>query len=51
VGSGKCAIEYIASKHRFEILLRSSSGTSLRKAIRASMVELAVVDVDPIEIN
>ncbi len=51
VGSGKCAIEYIASKHRFEILLRSSSGSSLRKAIRASMVELAVVDVDPIEFN
>jgi len=49
VGSGKCAIERVANKYRFEILLRSDKSTSLIKAIRATKVPLAEVDMDPIE--
>jgi primosomal protein N' (replication factor Y) len=49
VGAKKCAIERVANKYRFEILLRSDKSTDLIKAIRASMVPLAEVDMDPIE--
>ncbi len=49
VGSGKCAIEKIANKYRFEILLRADKSTDLIKAIHASKNDLCEVDMDPIE--
>jgi len=49
VGFGKCAIERVANKYRFEILLRSDKSTDLIKAIKATKVPLAEVDMDPIE--
>ena len=49
VGYGKCAIERVANKYRFEILLRSEKSTDLIKAISANKVTLAEIDMDPIE--
>ena len=49
VGYGKCAIERISNKYRFEILLRADKSTELIKAIKISKVDLAEVDMDPIE--
>ena len=49
VGFGKCAVERVASKYRFEILLRSDKSTDLIKAISTCKVSLAEVDMDPIE--
>ena len=49
VGFGKCAIERVANKWRFEILLRSNKSTDLIKAITATRVSLAEIDMDPIE--
>jgi len=49
VGYGKCGVERIANKYRFEILLRADKSTDLIKAITASKVALAEVDMDPIE--
>ncbi len=49
VGAGKCAIEKVANKYRFEILLRSDKSTDIIKAIRATKVDLAEIDMDPIE--
>ena len=49
VGFGKCAIERVADKYRFEILLRSEKSTDLIKAILACKVPLVEVDMDPIE--
>lgn len=49
VGSGKCAIEKVANKYRFEILLRSDKSTELIKAVLACRVPLAEIDMDPIE--
>ena len=49
VGYGKCAIERVANKWRFEILLRSDKSTDLIKAIGATKVNLAEIDMDPIE--
>ncbi len=49
VGFGKCAIERVANKFRFEILLRSDKSTDLIKAIKATKGALAEIDMDPIE--
>jgi len=49
VGYGKCGIERVADKYRFEILLRSSKSTDIIKAVSACKVDLAEVDMDPIE--
>ncbi len=49
VGFGKCAIERVANKFRFEILLRSDKSTDLIKAIKATKVFLCEIDMDPIE--
>ena len=49
VGFGKCAIERVANKYRFEILLRSDKSTNLIKAIKICKVNLAEIDMDPIE--
>ena len=51
VGAGKCGIERVANKYRFEILLRSDKSTSLIKAINTTKVSLAEVDMDPIEFS
>ncbi|MBU1928112.1 primosomal protein N', partial [bacterium] len=49
VGYGKCAIERVADKYRFEILLRSDKSTDLIRAINMCRVDLAEIDMDPIE--
>ncbi len=49
VGYGKCAIERVANKYRFEILLRSDKSTDIIKAIRHCKVALAEIDMDPID--
>lgn len=49
VGAKKCAIEKVANKYRYEILLRAQKSTDIIKAVRNSMVALAEVDMDPIE--
>jgi primosomal protein N' (replication factor Y) len=49
VGAGKSPIEKIAGKYRFQILLRSDKSTELLRALRATKVPLAEIDMDPIE--
>ena len=49
VGYGKCGVEKIANKYRFEILLRSDKSTEIINAINATKVPLAEVDMDPTE--
>ncbi|WP_297483955.1 primosomal protein N' [Sulfurimonas sp.] len=49
VGAGKCAIERVANKYRFEILLRADKSTDLIKAIKATKVSMAEIDMDPLE--
>jgi len=49
VGYGKCSIEKVANKWRFEILLRADKSTDLIKAVMMSKVPLAEIDMDPIE--
>jgi len=49
VGAGKCAIEKVANKFRFEILLRADKSTDLIKAITKCKIALAEIDMDPIE--
>lgn len=51
VGAGKCAIERVADKFRFEILLRADNTHSIIKAIRQSKSELAEIDMDPVEFS
>ncbi|SFV60343.1 Helicase PriA essential for oriC/DnaA-independent DNA replication [hydrothermal vent metagenome] len=51
VGYGECAIAKVAGKYRYEILLRTQKATELIKAIRASLVDLAEVDMDPLEFS
>ena len=49
VGAKKCAIEKVANKYRFEILLRADKSTDIIQAVRKSRVALAEIDMDPIE--
>ncbi len=49
VGAGKAPIEKIAGKYRFQILLRSEKSTELIRALKATRVPLAEIDMDPIE--
>jgi primosomal protein N' (replication factor Y) len=49
VGFGKCAIERVANKYRFEILLRGDKSTDIIKAVLSTKNRLAEVDMDPIE--
>ena len=51
VGRGECGIAKVAGKYRYEILLRAQKATDLIKAIKASLVELAEVDMDPLEFS
>ena len=48
VGSGPAAIEKIAGKFRYHILLRSPSAKSLLQAIYACKNDLCEVDMDPV---
>lgn len=49
VGFGKCAIERVSDKYRFEILIRADKSTDIIKAISVCRVDLAEIDMDPIE--
>lgn len=49
VGFGKCGIERVADKYRFEILLRSDKSTDIIKSISTCKNSLAEIDMDPIE--
>ncbi len=49
VGAGKCSIERVANKWRFEILVRSDKATSIINAVNATKVKLAEIDMDPID--
>ncbi|MCW8894708.1 primosomal protein N' [Sulfurimonas sp.] len=49
VGYGKCAVERVANKYRFEILLRADKSTDIIKAISTCRNQLAEIDMDPIE--
>ncbi|MDA7816974.1 primosomal protein N' [Sulfurimonas sp.] len=49
VGSGKCALERVANKYRFEILLRADKSTDIIKAISTCKNQLAEIDMDPID--
>ena len=51
VGFGPNAIEKIANKYRFHILLRSKSVKKLLEAIYASKNELCEVDMDPVQVG
>ena len=49
VGAGKCSIERVANKWRYEILVRSDKATSIINAVNATKVKLAEIDMDPID--
>ena len=49
VGFGKCSVERVANKYRFEILLRSEKSTSIIAAVNSCKEPLAEIDMDPIE--
>lgn len=51
IGSGKCIIEMIASKHRYQILLRSISHTPLLQASQIARVYSALPDIDPVNFS
>ena len=51
VGHGKCAIEILGGKYRFEILLRCASHAPLIKAARICAVYGFDVDMDPINFS
>jgi primosomal protein N' (replication factor Y) len=49
IGFGASAIEKIADKYRFMILLRSEKSTDLLRALLTCKTPLAQIDMDPIE--
>ncbi len=49
VGAGKAPIEKIAGKYRYQILLRADRSTDLIRALKATKVPLAEIDMDPVE--
>ncbi|MDX1295083.1 MAG: primosomal protein N', partial [Sulfurimonadaceae bacterium] len=51
VGSGPSAIEKIAGKYRFQILLRADKSTDLIRALKVVKQPLAEVDMDPVEFH
>ena len=51
IGYGKCQIEYLGSKFRYEILLRSNSHISLLKAASLCKSELSDIDIDPVNFS
>jgi len=51
IGYGPAQIEKIANKYRYQILLRGDRSTALIQAIKSSRVDMAEIDMDPIEFN
>jgi len=51
MGYGPAQIEKIANKYRYQILMRGDKSTALIQAIKGSRVDLAEIDMDPIEFN
>ncbi|MDD2356782.1 MAG: primosomal protein N' [Thiovulaceae bacterium] len=51
IGFGASAIEKIAEKYRFMILLRAEKSTDLIKALLTCKTSLAQIDMDPIEFS
>jgi len=51
VGYGECAIEKIAGKYRFNVLLRSDSARALLKAGHGMKSGLAEIDMDPLQFS
>ena len=51
VSAKKCAIERVANKYRYEILLRADKATDILQAIKATKTPLAEVDMDPLEFS
>lgn len=51
VGAKKCAIEKVANKYRYEILLRADKATDILKAVKSCKTPLAEVDMDPLEFS
>lgn len=51
VGYGKCAIEYLGSKFRYEILLRASSHVPLLMAADLCASEFTDIDIDPVNFS
>ncbi len=49
IGYGVSQIEKIANKYRYQILLRGKKSTDLIQAIKSTKVDLAEIDMDPIE--
>ncbi|MDL0090010.1 primosomal protein N' [Campylobacter gastrosuis] len=48
IGYGKCGIEILASKYRYEVLLRASSHKPLVAIAKACVGEFIDVDIDPV---
>ena len=51
IGYGKCQIEYLGSKFRYEILLRSNSHIPLLKAASLCKSELSDIDIAPVNFS
>ncbi|CAD7287255.1 primosomal protein N' [Campylobacter suis] len=51
IGYGKCAIERIGDKFRYEILLRSKNPNALLKVANICVSEICDVDIDPINFS
>ena len=51
IGHGKCIIEMIASKYRYQILLRSLTHTPLLQASQIARTYGALPDIDPISFS
>jgi len=51
IGSGPSAIERIAGKYRFQILLRADRSTDLIRAVRGCADPMAEIDMDPVEFH
>lgn len=51
VGSGASAIERIAGKYRYQILLRADKSTDLIRACKGSITAMAEIDMDPVEFH
>ena len=51
IGHGKAGIEYIASKYRYEILLRSNSPKALINAANSLNLPHTEIDMDPVNFS
>ena len=51
VGYGRCAIERVANKYRYEILLRANKAVDIIYAIKKIANPVVEIDMDPVEFN